>query len=473
MSHSALALRLWLLTGALMSAPYFLQEGKRSLAAGPAGSAAEVSTTPLVKDTPGRTAFPGADGFGRFARGGRGGTIIPVTTLADSGPGSLRACIEASGPRVCIFRVNGVIRFTTTRPIIRNPFITIAGQTAPGGGILITHSGGATGLTPIIVKSTHDVVIRHIRVRTDLNGQQRNSNGSFLFEESRDVIFDHVSGAWALDQIMSGYGANNNVTVSNSIFTQGIPRHDNCALLGSDPRNPQMISFVRNLCAHNGDRNPDVNFPPGSCIEIINNVLYNAQSQFTEIHELDGGTPVSIIANVFRRGPNSRSDSAAVDRVLYASTGASRIYLEGNRLDGVRSLGTLSVSFARAAQPVCPVQSRVLTADRAYEQVLRASGAFPRDTLDVRTVREVREGKGQIIAEPTARKGPRLLPLIAHGRPYADTDGDGMADSWERANRLDPQRQDMWEDADRDGWTNLDEFLDYAHRQVLAGRALV
>lgn len=472
MSNSSALLLLGLVTAAMMAAPYLLPtQGSRQVQDELSGE--ESPPTPAnLAEAPGQDAFPGADGFGRYARGGRGGTIIPVTTLADRGPGSLRACIEATMPRVCIFRVGGVIRFSTTRPIIRNPFITIAGQTAPGGGILITHGGGPMGFTPIVVKETHDVVIRHIRVRTDLNGQQRGSNGAFLFEHSHDVIFDHVSGAWSLDQIMSGYGVNDNITVSNSIFTQGIPRHDKCALLGSHPRHAQRISFTRNICAHNGDRNPDVNFPPGSCIEIINNVLYNAESEFAEIHELDGGTPVSLIANVFRKGPNTRSDIAAVTRVLLGSTGGSRVYLSGNRLDGVRNLMTLPVRTSLVAKPVCPVQSRVMSANSAYQEVLGKAGAFPRDDLDLRTVREVREQSGQILSDAAFVKGPRPLPPIAPGKPYADADGDGMSDEWEKANGLDVQRRDMWEDRDRDGWANLNEFLDFAHREVLAGRAL-
>ena len=109
-------------------------------------------------------AFPGAEGYGRHSIGGRGGRIIPVTTLADSGRGSLRACIDARGPRVCIFRVGGVIRYTTKRPMITNPYITIAGQTAPGGGILLTHNGGPDGFTPLVAKNTHDVIIRYIQI---------------------------------------------------------------------------------------------------------------------------------------------------------------------------------------------------------------------------------------------------------------------------------------------------------------------
>jgi pectate lyase len=320
------------------------------------------------------------------------------------------------------------------------------------------------------VKDTHDVIIRHIRVRTDLNGTERGSNGSFLFENSHNVIFDHVSGAWALDQIMSGYGLNDNITVSNSIFTQGIPRHDKCALLGSNPREPQKISFIRNLCAHNGDRNPDVNFTPKSCIEIINNVFYNGDSQFTEVHETYGGTSVSIVGNYYKKGPSSRENIPAIDRVLVQSTGQSEIFIADNKLDHVRNLKTSTVAVAEVSAPVCPLSTRVISADQAYAQALERAGAFPRDSLDASTVQEVRTRTGSILKDPKMLSGPRPLPQIASGEPYVDLDEDGMADNWERANGLDTRRNDAWQDIDHDNWLNMDEFLDFAHREALAGR---
>ena len=436
------------------------------------GADSDVNGSSVLPEVAGAEAFPGAEGFGRRSRGGRGGRIMPVTTLADHGPGSLRECIDAKGPRTCIFRVSGVIRFTTQRPTIRNPFITIAGQTAPGGGVIITHGGGEDGFTPIVAKDTHDVVIRHIRVRTDLNGVHRGSNGSFTFENSRNVIFDHVSGAWAQDQIMTGFLFNDNITISNSIFTQGIPKHDKCALLASHPEKPQKISFIRNICAHNGDRNPDVNFMPGSCIEIVNNLLYNAQSQFTEVHESFGGSAVSLVGNYYKRGPNSRDDIAAVDRVVYDNPGISQVFLEGNKLDRVSRLNTKDVDIALVKRPACPLSVRVISADEAYAQALGGAGAFPRDALDLRTVSEVRERKGTILQDPAMQAGPRPLPAIAPGTPYADLDEDGMADSWERVNGMDPRKNDAWQDADHDKWLNLDEFLDFAHREVMAGRQI-
>lgn len=413
---------------------------------------------------PVRPAFPGAEGFGRMAQGGRGGRIIAVTTLADAGPGSLRACIDAGGPRVCVFRVGGIIRYTTMRPDIRNPYLTIAGETAPGGGILITHAGGKGAFTPFVIKNTHDIVVRDIRVRLDRFGEQRRADSAFIIENSRNVILDHVSGSWARDENFGGYAGNDAITVSWSIFAEGVPRHDKCALLSSDPKGPQRLSFIRNLCAHNGDRNPDINFPPGSCVEVVNNVLYNAQVQFSEVWESYGGTPVNLVGNYYRRGPNTPRLAFGIDRPLVASTGPARIYSQDNVVDG---RGIIIAPAARAAlvpNPVCPLTVKPMPAKSAYPAVLAGAGAFPRDQVDARIVGEVRARTGAI-GRPN-----RVLPSIANGTPYRDGDGDGMSDRWEMANGCDPRRNDAWQDANGNGWANLDEFLHYAHNQRMAGR---
>jgi hypothetical protein len=433
------------------------------VAAGPlaCSAAPEAPIAPLAD-----TAFPGATGYGAHADGGRGGRIIAVTTLDDSGPGSLRACIDASGPRVCVFKVGGVIRFTTERPIIRNPYITIAGQTAPGGGILLTHAGGANAFTPLVIKNTHDVIIRHIRVRPDRRGEIRGSNSAFIIEGSHDVVLDHVSSSWSLDENVGGYAQNDNVTISSSIFAEGIPRHDKCALLSSDPKGPQHLTFINNLCAHNGDRNPDINFPPGSCVEVINNVLYNGQVEFAEVWGSYGGTPVSIVGNWFRSGPNTHIGAAAITRQVVGAKGAPRIYLAGNHLDGTLKLQTANVTEALVPQPPCPLTSKAIPAAEAYDRVLDGSGAFPRDSIDQRIVNDVRDRTGSIVKEAGT------LPTLDPGIPYADADEDGMSDTWEQANGLDITVNDAWADRNGDGWSNLDEFLDFAHRELLAGRAV-
>ena len=409
-----------------------------------------------------KESFPGAEGYGRTSVGGRGGRIIQVTTLADSGPGSLRACIDASGPRVCIFRVGGVIRYTTKRPIITNPYLTIAGQTAPGGGILLTHNGGPDGFTPLVIKNTHDVIIRYIRVRPDRRGEQREANSGIIIENSRRVMIDHVSTSWSLDENIGGYAQNDEITISNSIFAEGIPKHDKCALLASDPTGPQHVSFLRNLCAHNGDRNPDINFPRGSCVEVVNNVLYNGVVEFAEIWENNGGTPVSIVGNYFRAGPNSKPGYAhgLVHHAL-GSTGHARLYDKGNVFDGVLAENE-GVAGVRVSAPPCPITVPVTSAQAAYEAVLDHSGALPRDAVDRRIVGEVRSRSGHIVA------GFGDLPVIAPDKPYPDKDNDVMDDTWETAHGLNPDKFDAWGRSDASGWTNLDRFLDDLSKQRVA-----
>lgn len=408
-----------------------------------------------------KPAFRGAAGYGSISQGGRGGKVIAVTTLADSGPGTLRACIEASGPRVCVFRVSGMIRFVGRSPWIRHPFITIAGQTAPGGGITLAHSGGPEGRTPLVAKDTHDVIVRHLRIRNDRTGSDKGSEDAITYENSSRLIFDHLSASWARDEIVSGYADNDHVTISNSILAWGIPKHDKCALLASHPKDPQNVSFIGNLCAHNGDRNPDVNFPPGSCIEIVNNVFYNAKSEFAEVWETWGGTPVSLVGNSFVAGPDTSKSAIGVTRQSLASKGMARIYLADNRYIGKFLPAGPTVAAAQAKTPACAMTLRPQSAAAAYASVLGRAGAWPRDALDRQVSEEARLRKGRII------KAPGTIPAIAAGQPYPDRDGDGMDDGWEKRSGADPARYDPWEDSDRDGTANLDAFLDHLHDRLV------
>ena len=421
----------------------------------------ETPNAVIKATTDSETAFPGAEGYGKYSSGGRGGRIIFVDTLADKGPGSLRACIEASGPRVCIFRVGGVIRFTSERPLIRNPFLTIAGQTAPGGGILITHDGGDTGLTPIAIKRSHNIIIRHVRVRPDKVSVRRGSNDAFTIENSHNVILDHVSGSWAIDENFNGYSNNDSITVSWSIFAEGIPRHDKCALLASDPVGPQSFSFIKNICAHNGDRNPDVNFPAGSCVDVVNNIIYNGKSEFAEIWESFGGSPVNIVGNVFKAGPDTIKNVPAIKRHTFGSSGTAKIYSQDNIIDGLfRTASDVAIEVF-SNEPVCPLSVVPLEAAQAYTAVLESAGAFPRDSFDQRIVTEVKTRTGKIV------NAPGKLPIIAAGAPPEDLDEDGMADDWERAQGISASEYNPWDDHDGDGWLNLDEYLDAMHQQAL------
>ncbi len=419
------------------------------------------ASAPAREAEVGALAFPGAVGHGRFSKGGRGGKLYFVTTLEDEGAGSLRECIEAEGPRVCIFRVGGVFRFAAERPLIKSPYLTIAGQTAPGDGVLIAHSGGEFGLTPIAIKETNDVIIRHIRVRPDRIGERRNSNSGFTVEESRNIVFDHVSASWARDENFTTQGENDDITVSWSIFAEGLKPHDKCALLASDPRGPQNVSFVGNLCAHNGDRNPDINFTPGSCVEVVNNVFYGATGEFAEVWESNGGSPVSIVGNVFRAGPGTPPQTPAITRWLIETKGDARIFAADNLLDGDLSMQTSNVAAVMVPEPPCPLSVAAVPARSAFEAVLGGAGAFPRDEFDARIVSDVINRRGNLVDVPGD-----LPPMTSDIAP-ADLDNDGMSDSWERSAGIDDAAFNPWDDTDGDGWLNLDEYLDYLHLQRL------
>lgn len=420
-----------------------------------------LAQAPAVSVPGGIKAFPGAVGYGASSVGGRGGRIMYVTTLADSGAGSYRACVEASGPRVCVFRVNGVIRFTKRPPWIVNPYITIAGETAPGGGITLSHSGGPNGLTPLVMKNTHDVVVRFLRIRTDRAGQNQGSEDNVTIEKSSKIIIDHISTSWARDELISGYDRNDWITISNSIFAWATPPHDKCALLASHPVDKQHVTFFHNLCAHNGDRNPDANFTPGSCIEVINNVLYNAQSEFVEVFETWGGTPISIVGNNMIAGSNTNTNSRGIARQTVDSTGMAKIYLWDNAFTGNFKHISPEVAAAQVQQAPCPLTLKPLTAQAAYNSVLSRSGAFPRDPIDVAAVNDVKLRTGRINSPAPA------MPLQTAASPYPDADKDGMDDNWERANGLDPTRNDAWGDKNGNGVSNFEEFMAYREKVLV------
>lgn len=428
--------------------------GACSVSAG-AGPFPQSASPPTVSTVTGPKAFPGAAGYGAVSAGGRGGRIIAVTTLADSGAGSLRACINASGPRVCVFRVNGTIRYTQRPPWIINPFITIAGQTAPGGGITLAHGGGATGRTPLVIKGTHDVVVRHIRVRPNLPGGARQAEDGITIEKSKRVIIDHVSASWARDELVNGYDDNDNISITNSIFAFGTPPHDKCALLASDPVGAQRLSFIGNVCAHNGDRNPDLNFPRGSCVEVVNNVFYNADSRFTEIWEAFGGTPVSLVGNVFLAGLDTRPSTVGIARDERGSIGPAAVYLWNNEARGNFKAVTPNLAAVLQAAPPCPLTAQPLTAAQAFTNALAHAGTWPRDAIDNGVVSDVRQITGRIGTPPSG------IPANPPATPYLDKDGDGMDDNWEHTHGSDAVRSDPWEDANRNGIPNLEDFLAY------------
>ncbi|MGF6177808.1 pectate lyase family protein [Ensifer sp. 4252] len=427
----------------------------------------------LAQDQP---AFPGAEGYGKMASGGRGGAIIPVTNLNNAGPGSLRACIDLSGPRNCVFRIGGTIKLKSTLVVRdQNANLSILGQTAPGGGILLTiDQTNSEGLhTPFVVKGSVNVIIRHLRMRPQFANSIPNVDGVTI-ENSRLVYVDHVSTSWATDENFNAYATTTDLTVANSIFAEGLNKHSKCALLGSDPRGPQNISFWRNACVSNRDRNPDDNHYGGSCIEIVNNIFFNAGSEWGEIFsQFPGGTPISYVGNYFKAGPSTNEVTYAMNWNDIASVDNPKLYQSGNVTwsFGKKSIVAIApdtLGFV-VDKPPCPLAiANPEPAETIYAVVTATAGAFPRDGVDTRVIAEIgpigQKGGGKMVRAPGA------LPQIAIGEPYLDSDSDGMADAVEPQFGAAAAHNDPWLDGDGNGWSNFDDFMQWLSEERIAGR---
>jgi pectate lyase len=401
---------------------------------------------PLGSGTP---AFPGAEGFGAYARGGRGGRVLFVTTLADAGAGSLRAAIEARGPRTVIFRVGGTITLRTPLQI-REPCLTIAGQTAPGDGICLR--GAADTLTLI---NTHDVVVRYLRVRTGYTGDREQNEGDCIScYSAENFILDHCSTSWGTDETISVTESSDRYTVQWCLLAEGLNYygHSYSSLLGGD-----RGTWHHNLYAHELSRNPRF---VGLCrADFRNNVIYDWG------HTCGYGEFrwVNYVNNYLRRGPATTQNPP---RFILGESPAlpATLYLQGNLLEGapeVNAENWLGVGFereVRAARPFAAPPVETQSAREAWGRVLKAAGAcFPRrDAVDARVVADTRNGTGKIIAR---EKDLGDWPTYASGEPPADADDDGIPDAWETAHGLDPHAPPDAALVNADGYTNLEVYL--------------
>jgi len=421
--------------------------------------------------------FPGAEGYGRAAQGGRGGRIIEVNQLGDAGAGSLRACVMAEGPRNCIFKVSGtiVLKHALLVDGEKSAGLSILGQTAPGSGITITVEADSKSFmrTPLILRNTHDVIVRHLRLRSQVPNSVANVD-AITVENSRRVYVDHVSGAWATDENFNAETDTTDLTVAYSIFGEGLRRHSKCALLGSGPTRPQNISFWRNICISNGDRNPDTNHLEGSCVEVIDNLFYNALSEWTEVFSQNpGGTPLSVVGNYFKAGPSTINLSYAIRWNPTQTVVVPRIYAADNAVWAPP--GKTIVQIAEntqsllVASPPCRLQAPSFRDPvAAYAQVVAEAGAFPRDAIDRRLVHELGEigapGTGRIRSQPgNLQVGVDATPA------YRDDDKDGMADDVEPQFGAVAGVFDAWKAPDDHGWFAFDRFMQWLADERLAG----
>ena len=417
-------------------------------------------------------AFPGAEGHGSTACGGRGGKVIAVTNLSDSGPGSLRAAIETEGPRIVVFRVSGTIPLKSSLRL-RNDDVTIAGQTAPGDGICLKNYS-------LDLSGANNVVIRYLRVRPgDSSGEGLDALGG---REGEDIIIDHCSMSWSVDECVSIYSGARNITVQwclmseslyQSVHTKG--HHGFGGIWGG-----QNASWHHNLLAHHSSRNPRIvgKSVGGQLVDLRNNVVYNWG--YNSTYGGDGDVRVNLINNVYKPGPATRENVRA--RVANPSKGqapnnwwvAGNLVVDAAAVTANNWLGVhpsgIELADVRANGPfeVAPVTTQ--SAEEAFELVLKQVGANcpQRDPLDARIVEETRtgtarfggkydgSGNGIIDSPETVGGWPELKSLPAP----ADSDGDGMPDAWEGRYGLDSSDvADGPQDKDGDGYTNIEECL--------------
>lgn len=413
-------------------------------------------------------AFPGGEGFGRFAAGGRGGAVFHVTTLADSGPGSLRAAVEAKGPRTVIFDVGGTITLASPLKISR-PGITLAGQTAPGDGVTLRGQ-------PLII-AADDVVVRYVRVRLGDETQVQDDAVSVI--RGRRIIIDHVSASWSVDETLSAgsrYSPPENgiydLTVQWSLIAESLNvsvhakgKHGYGSLIrgGYGAR----FSWHHNLWADHqarmprpGNYNNATIDPQGPTFEFRNNVFYNWGAERSGYNaDTDSLAAYDFIANWYQAGPDSEGNLAFCEENPLA-----RAFFAGNAMNGMvpadpwSLVGCRPGAGYRAPAPLADSGIVTDTAARAYERVLTGAGASRvRDSVDLRIIAGVRDGTGRLINSQTDVGG---WPGLQGGPAWVDTDGDGMPDDWERANGFDAQdASDGAKDRDGDGWTNLEDWL--------------
>ncbi|MDW8849440.1 polysaccharide lyase [Flavobacterium sp. MMLR14_040] len=458
-------------------------------------------------------AFPGAEGGGMYTFGGRGGNIYTVTSLEDSGPGTLREACEKGGARIIVFNVSGIIRIKSPL-IIRAPYITIAGQTAPGDGICVAGES--------VWINTHDVIIRHMRFRRGETfvGRRDDAIGG---NPVGNIMIDHVSATWGLDENMSMYRhmyspgpgyqdvkvGTVNITIQNSLFGEALDTYNHAfgSTLGGE-----NCAFIRNMWANNAGRNPSIGW--NGIFNFANNVVFNWYNRST-----DGGdytANYNIMNNFYKPGPVTNLNEPISYRILKPESGRSKLpymvfgraYVNGNIVNGnekvtkdnwdggiqienkkgeLMTYDEAKVYFdkMKSDKPFpMPWFRPFMKADEAYEYVLKNVGAtLPiRDKVDERIVRTVKTGVPEY-AKGLEKKEfyqfeHRRLPMDSYkkgiitdisqvggypeykGKPYVDTDKDGIPDKWEKKHGLNPNDPaDAKLDSNNDGYTNIEDYI--------------
>ncbi len=412
-------------------------------------------------------AFPGAEGFGAYSKGGRGGRVYHVTTLDDAGPGSLREAVDAEGPRIVVFDVSGTIRLKKAIAV-ENPFITIAGQTAPGDGICLRDA--------TLVVGTDHVVIRFLRCRL---GDEGTGGDAVSVGAGHHIILDHCSASWSLDEVLSSSTRDpvlSELTVQWCFITEALNVKNHG--FGSLIRGSHGVRYTyhHNLYAHNRGRNPRPgnydnpntyqNDPNGLLLDFRNNAIYDWDGSYAGYNaDVQSVTRLNYICNYLVPGPNSSITGKAYregspnNRGYFASNYYNHVLPEDPWSVVLFDWTAEQIAAYKQSQPFDVGTVVTHSAGEAYRLVLERGGAsLPvRDPVDRRIVTDVKTGKGGIINSQTEVGG---WPELKTSPAPRDGDGDGMPDAWEQDHGLNPaDAADGPADKDGDGYTNVEDYL--------------
>lgn len=414
-------------------------------------------------------AFPGAEGFGKFTTGGRGGKVITVTNLNDDGEGSLRKAVNSKSPRIIVFSVSGTIHLQSKLNIKGD--VTIAGQTAPGGGICLADY-------PVAL-SGDNIIIRFLRFRMGDRYQNKGkvdgagADDAFGGSGRKNIIIDHCSMSWSTDEVCSIYKGDSTTLQWNIIseplnysyhFEKGDKDFENHGYGGI--WGGSHFSAHHNLIAHCNSRTPRFNgVRLGETVELAdfrNNVIYNWGHN--NVYGGENGR-YNIVNNYYKYGPETKK---AVKYRIVNPTKSNSIedpygifYVTGNFVDGATDItvdNKLGVHLDKGATEMDKRKAladkafetmpiHLQTAEEAYRDVLKFAGALlpVRDTLDERIVKDVSNRTGRLIDVQGGyshgteyEKTVHAWPYLKQSEPPLDTDKDGMPDDWELKNKLNP-----------------------------------
>jgi len=415
------------------------------------------------ENTNGQTpAFPGAEGFGRLTSGGRGGKVIFVTNLNDSGSGSLREAIKDKEPRTIIFKISGTISLKSEL-IVKYGNLTIAGQTAPGDGICVRDDR--------LLLEADNIIIRFLRFR--LGDKTKLETDAISGIGNKDIIIDHCSMSWAIDENASFYD-NENFTLQWSIISEALNNsfHHKGAHGYGGIWGGINATFHHNLLANNSSRNPRFNGArtkttfKTELVDFRNNVIYN-----WGINSVYGGEhgKYNVVGNYYKAGKSSHNKS----RIIQPFDGDGKWFIDENYVEGYQKItkdnwaGGVQGKFKDCKN--IRIDSSFNVAEisyenplAAYEKILKYAGVISpkRDTVDARVVAAVRNGTtfsttGIINSQDEVGGWPELHSID----PPLDSDNDGMPDDWEKANNLNTQNAFDNNLIDESGYTNLERYL--------------